>query len=129
MSSLKYLALIGCFVPIIITGCQTPEQQAAQAALNEKAKAVRLGSGNYIKDCTYIDQVAHTESLDFLTGQSGTEAKAKWKLKRWAVRRGGDTLHITDRLWDKGRGGYDKTRLSLYADLYICKKEEAASNE
>ncbi len=85
----------------------------------EKASQVRFISPEQVKTCKYVNQTSITENNSFF-GQESTEQNARARLMRIAASVDANAVRITDRLLDKGRGGYDKTRLSLYADLYRC---------
>ena len=103
-----------------LTACVTPEQSAANRALEAEADTVRYISPDLAGDCEYLDQVSAIASLSFFGGMTATEKTARRKLQVEALRRGGDSLRIADRLLDKGRGGADQTRLTLYGDVYKC---------
>ncbi len=87
-----------------------------------QAKTVRFISPEQAKKCAYIDQISAMAGLSFFGGMEVTEEKANKRLKVKAAERGANGVRISDRLFDKGRGGADQTRLTLYGDIYKCKK-------
>ncbi len=105
---------------VFLSGCITPEQVAENAELNAQADSVRYISPEEAKTCTYIDQVSVIAGLSFFGGMEATEANARQRMKVAALREGADAVRIADRLLDKGRGGADQTRLTLYGDIYKC---------
>ncbi len=111
-------------IPLItmlaLTACvATPQQQTAVSKQQTKASQVRFISPEQVKTCKYVNQTSITENNSFF-GQEVTEQNARARLMRIAASVDANSVRITDRLLEKGRGGYDKTRLSLYADLYKC---------
>lgn len=109
---------------IVLSGCITPEQMAQQQAqmaeLDAQANAVKLISPEQAQTCTYINQVSAIAELSFFGGMPETEKTAMQRLKIEAAKQGANGVRIADRLLDKGRGGSDKTRLTLYGDIYKC---------
>ncbi len=105
---------------LILSGCITPEQVAENAELNAQADSVRYISPEEAKTCAYIDQVSVIAGLSFFGGMEATEATAKQRLKVAALKQGANAVRVADRLLDKGRGGADQTRLTLYGDIYKC---------
>ena len=85
-----------------------------------QANTVRFISPDQAKKCAYIDQISAIAALSHFGGMEAPEETANKKLKVKAAERGANGLRISDRLFDKGRGGYDKTRLTLYGDIYKC---------
>lgn len=85
-----------------------------------QAKAVRFISPDQAKSCTYINQISAIAGLSFFGGMEATEETANKRLKVKAAKQGANGVRISDRLFDKGRGGADKTRLTLYGDIYKC---------
>lgn len=123
MSSLRIFFCAGTAL-LMLSACATAEEKAqaseARAAYAEKVAKVRLLGPKQIDDCEYVQQISVTEAMTFLGGQTGMENAAKLKLQQRAPAYQANGVRITDRQLDKGRGGYDKTRLTLYADLYAC---------
>ena len=85
-----------------------------------KANTVRFISPEQAKKCAYIDQISAMAGLSYFGGMEATEEKANKRLKVKAAERGANGVRISDRLFDKGRGGADQTRLTLYGDIYKC---------
>jgi peptidoglycan hydrolase-like protein with peptidoglycan-binding domain len=85
-----------------------------------QAETVRFISPDQAQKCSYIDQISATAGLSFFGGMEATEESANKRLKVKAAERGANGVRISDRLFDKGRGGYDQTRLTLYGDIYKC---------
>jgi hypothetical protein len=126
------------YLPLLITvlftqSCMTilPDDewhalQADKAKVEAEAQAkldkVRFVPSEQIGDCEYINQTSVISQLSFFGGMEKTEENAKEKLKIKAVEMGADSIRISDRLFDKGRGGADSTNLTLYGDLYKCAK-------
>lgn len=94
----------------------------AEAEAQAKLDKVRFVPTEQIADCEYINQTSAISQLSFFGGMEKTEENAKEKLKIKAVEMGADSIRISDRLFDKGRGGADSTNLTLYGDLYNCAK-------
>jgi hypothetical protein len=82
--------------------------------------SVRFISPEQTKTCKYVTQIVATSSLSHFGGIEQTEKWARDNLKDKAAKQGANGLRVADRLFDKGRGGYDKTRLTLYGDIYKC---------
>lgn len=119
-----YLSSVAAVLALLaVTACATPEQEASRAAFLQKASDIRLLSPSDTEDCQLLKQGSVTEDQHFL-GQAHTENAANAKLRQRAVAAGADAMRITDRQLDKGRGGYDKTRLTVYGDFYLCAKED-----
>jgi hypothetical protein len=81
---------------------------------------VRLISPEQAQKCTYINQVSAIAGLSFFGGMPATEETAMKRLKIKALKQGANGIRVADRLLDKGRGGADQTRLTLYGDIYKC---------
>ena len=107
-------------IAVPLTGCVTAEQAAETAALTKQADTVRFISPEEARSCEYINQVSATAGLSFFGGMPETEKTANQRLKVEALRNGANAVRIADRMLDKGRGGYDQTRLTLYGDIYKC---------
>ena len=105
---------------LTVAACVTPEEIAANNAAAEEADSIRFIPAQMASSCEYVDQVRATAGLSFFGGMDATEKTAEDRLKIEAVKVGGDSVHIADRLMDKGRGGADQTRLTLYGDVYKC---------
>lgn len=116
--SKTYLVLAA--LSLVLSACATAEQQARYEEVQAKANTVRFAPAGQVSECTFLGQVNATEDLGLVGGQAAMEAGAKRKLQVWAAGRDANTVHISDRQLDKGRGGYDQTRLTLYGDLYQC---------
>ena len=82
--------------------------------------SVRFISPEQAKTCEYINQIVATSPLSHFGGIEKTEEWAREELKAKAADNGANGLRVSDRIFDKGRGGYDKTRLTLYGDIYKC---------
>ncbi|MEL6687647.1 MAG: hypothetical protein AAFP97_08495 [Pseudomonadota bacterium] len=110
----------------VLGGCATAEQKAAmveqRAAIQENLSKVRFISEEQTKECEYVDQVTITQAMEFISGTAGLEPRAKEKIRFQAAARNADGVRIVDRVLSKGQGGYDKTRLSMTADVYNCNK-------
>lgn len=104
----------------ITAGCVTPEQAAQNQAMAAEAETVRYISPEMANDCEYLNQVSAIAGLSFFGGMEATEKTARRRLQVEALKIGGDSVRIADRMLDKGRGGADQTRLSLYGDVYKC---------
>ncbi|MCB1668315.1 MAG: hypothetical protein R3E73_15660 [Porticoccaceae bacterium] len=115
----------------LLTGCISMEQLEAynakhtqekeeQERLAAKADTVRAISPEQTKKCKYINQVSAMAELSFFGGMEATEKTAMRNLKIEALKQNANGFRIADRLLDKGRGGYDQTRLTLYGDIYKC---------
>ena len=87
-----------------------------------RANTVRFISPAQTKTCVYIDQISAMAGLSFFGGMEATEETANKRLKVKAAKRGANGVRISDRLFDKGRGGADQTRLTLYGDIYKCQQ-------
>ncbi|RLA10592.1 MAG: hypothetical protein DRQ52_11115 [Gammaproteobacteria bacterium] len=93
---------------------------------NKKARkisqtnSVRFISPEQAKTCKYINQIVATSPLSHFGGMEKTEEWAREELKAKAADSGANGLRVSDRIFDKGRGGYDKSRLTLYGDIYMC---------
>lgn len=85
--------------------------------------SVRLISPEQAKTCEYITQIYATAPLSHFGGIEKTEEWAREDLKAKAAADGANGLRISDRIFDKGRGGFDMTRLTLYGDIYKCPKK------
>ena len=105
---------------LTLTGCLSPEQVAERQALSDKADTVRLISPEQAQKCKYINQVSAIAELSFFGGMPETEKTAMKLLKIEALKEGANGVRVADRLFDKGRGGADQTRLTLYGDIYKC---------
>ncbi len=92
-------------------------KQARQVAANN---SVRFISPEQAKICKYVTQIIATAPLSYFGGIEKTEEMAREDLKAKAADEGANGLRISDRIFDKGRGGLDKTRLTLYGDIYKC---------
>jgi len=86
------------------------------AAIN----SVRFISPEQAKTCKYVTQIIATAPLSHFGGIEKSEEWAREDLKAKAAADGANGLRISDRIFDKGRGGFDKTRLTLYGDIYKC---------
>ena len=85
-----------------------------------QTNSVRFISPEQAKTCEYINQIVATTPLSHFGGIEKTEEWAREELKAKAADNGANGLRVSDRIFDKGRGGYDKTRLTLYGDIYKC---------
>lgn len=95
-------------------------QQKKQARQVAKTNSVRFISPEQAKTCKYVTQIIATSPLSHFGGIEQTEEWARKDLKAKAADAGANGLRISDRIFDKGRGGFDKTRLTLYGDIYKC---------
>ena len=96
-----------------------------QAELQKTRKISQINSVRFIspkqtRTCKYIDQIVATAPLSFFGGIEQSEEWAREELKLKAAENGANGLRIVDRIFDKGRGGFDETRLTLYGDIYKC---------
>lgn len=118
------LIMAACSAGALLSGCATAEQKVQmkeqQALVEQKLAEVRFISEEQTKSCEYVDQVTITQAMEFISGTAGLEQRAKAKLRQQAVIRRANALRVVDRVLSKGQGGYDKTRLSMSADVYIC---------
>lgn len=105
---------------LMLTGCLSPAQVAETNALKGQVDTVRLISPEQAQKCSYITQVSAIAGLSFFGGLPETEETAMERLKIEALKKGGNSMRIADRQLDKGRGGADQTRLTLYGDIYKC---------
>lgn len=119
-------AFLALAATIILGGCVTAEQlaekKAQSAQADAQANAVKLISPEQAQKCKYINQVSAIAGLSFFGGMQETEKTAMQRLKVEAAKQGANGLRIADRMLDKGRGGSDQTRLTLYGDIYKCPK-------
>ena len=91
-----------------------------KARKTSQINSVRFISPEQAKTCEYINQIVATSPLSHFGGIEKTEEWALEELKAKAADNGANGLRVSDRIFDKGRGGYDKTRLTLYGDIYKC---------
>ena len=105
---------------LMLAGCLSPAQIEERNALVGQIDTVRLISPEQAHKCTYITQVSAIAGLSFFGGLPATEETAMERLKIEALKKGGNAMRVADRLLDKGRGGADQTRLTLYGDIYSC---------
>jgi len=96
------------------------EQQNEQTRQVTANNSVRFISPEQAKTCEYVTQIFTTSPLSHFGGIEKTEEWARDDLKAKAADNGANGLRVADRILDKGRGGYDKTRLTLYGDIYKC---------
>ena len=92
-------------------------EQTRQVTANN---SVRFISPEQAKTCEYVTQIIATAPLSHFGGIEKTEEWAREDLKAKAANNGANGLRVADRIFDKGRGGYDQTRLTLYGDIYKC---------
>lgn len=85
-----------------------------------QTNSVRFISPEQAKTCKYINQIVATAPLSHFGGIEKTEEWAREELKAKAADSGANGLRVSDRIFDKGRGGNDKSRLTLYGDIYKC---------
>jgi len=97
-------------------------QQAQEIRESAAIDSVKFISPEQAKSCKYIDQIVATAPLSHFGGIEKTEEWARRELKSKAAGKGANGLRVADRLFDKGRGGADATRLTLYGDIYTCPK-------
>lgn len=97
-------------------------QQAAEMRESAAIDSVQFISPEQAKSCKYIDQIVATSPLSHFGGIEKTEEWARRELKSKAAGKGANGLRVADRIFDKGRGGADTTRLTLYGDIYRCPK-------
>jgi len=83
---------------------------------------VRFISPEQAKTCEFVTQLYATAPLSHFGGIEKTEEWAREDLKAKAADNGANGLRVADRILDKGRGGFDATRLTLYGDIYKCKQ-------
>lgn len=115
---MRLLALSLFMLPL--SACVTADQLAGNAALDEQASTVRIVPKAQVETCRYVSEANIVQTMSFFGGMQSLEEDARKKLRREAIKAGANTIEITDRLLDKGRGGADQTRLSLYGNLYDC---------
>jgi peptidoglycan hydrolase-like protein with peptidoglycan-binding domain len=96
------------------------EQENKQARQDAAKNSVRFISPEQAKTCEYVTQIFTTAPLSHFGGIEKTEEWAREELKAKAADNGANGLRVADRIFDKGRGGYDQTRLTLYGDIYKC---------
>ena len=96
------------------------QAENTKARKTAQANSVRFISPEQAKTCEYINQIVATSPLSHFGGIEKTEEWAREELKAKAADNGANGLRVSDRIFDKGRGGYDKTRLTLYGDIYKC---------
>lgn len=96
------------------------ERQNEQTRRMAANNSVRFISPEQAKTCEYVTQIFATAPLSHFGGIEKTEDWAREDLKAKAADNGANGLRVADRIFDKGRGGYDKTRLTLYGDIYKC---------
>ena len=96
------------------------ERQNKQTRQVTANNSVRFISPEQAKTCEYVNQISATSPLSHFGGIEKTEEWAREDLKAKAADDGANGLRVADRILDKGRGGYDKTRLTLYGDIYKC---------
>ena len=96
------------------------EQENKQARQVTANNSVRFISPEQAKTCEYVTQIFTTAPLSHFGGIEKTEEWAREELKAKAADNGANGLRVADRIFDKGRGGYDQTKLTLYGDIYKC---------
>ena len=96
------------------------ERQNKEARQVAAKNSVRFISPEQAKTCKYVTQIIATAPLSHFGGIEKTEEWAREDLKAKAADDGANGLRVSDRIFDKGRGGFDKTRLTLYGDIYKC---------
>ncbi len=118
-TNLFTIAICSVMAPSLLSSCVSSSSKQLPPGYADKMAQVRFISETKAGECTYVNQTSITQNNSLL-GTQTTEQEAQKRLRDLAASVDANSVHITQRLLDKGRGGYDKTRLSLYADLYRC---------
>ena len=112
-------SLISGTLFLSLAACLSTEQTPEQAALRAKAQKVRFVPESQVKSCKFVSQQQATTAVLSL-GQQYAEASSTSKLMFAAASLDANTIVVADRNFEKSRGGYDKTRVTIYGDLYRC---------